>query len=137
MIASDESRHETFYTHAMAEVLDHDPAGGILAFRSILHSLIAMPGRLMEDDQDPDLFDHFAAVTQRVGVYTVRDYASIIDHLICAWRIAERSVAREAARAQDEICCQAARYDRLAERMSAALEKQPTVAFSWIRDRKV
>jgi acyl-[acyl-carrier-protein] desaturase len=137
MIASDESRHETFYTRAMTEVFDRDPGGGILAFRSMLRSQIAMPGRLMNDGRDPDLFDHFSNIAQRTGVYTVRDYASIIEHLVGAWRIRDRSVAGEAARAQDEICRQIGRYERLADRLSAALEKQPQVAFSWIRDRKV
>ena len=42
-----------------------------------------------------------------------------------------------AAQAQDELCRLAERYTRLAERTSAALAKQPLVAFSWIRDRKV
>jgi acyl-[acyl-carrier-protein] desaturase len=67
----------------------------------------------------------------------VRDYASIIEHLIGAWRIRDRSVAGEAARAQDEICRQAVRYERLADRLSSTLDKQPPVAFSWIQDRRV
>jgi acyl-[acyl-carrier-protein] desaturase len=135
LIAGDESRHETFYTRMMSQVLQHDPAGGILAFRSMLRTTIAMPGRFMDDGQDPDLFDHFAMVAQRTNVYTVRDYASIIEHLVKAWDIAGRSVTGEAARAQDELCRQAERYMRLAERTSAALAKQPPRAFSWIRDR--
>jgi acyl-[acyl-carrier-protein] desaturase len=137
MIASDESRHETFYTRAMAEVLDRDPNGGILAFRSMLRSQISMPGQRMDDGRDPDVFDHFATVAQRTGVYTVRDYASIIEHLVAAWRIGERSVTGAAARAQDAICRQAARYERLADRLSATLDRQPAVAFSWIHDRRV
>jgi acyl-[acyl-carrier-protein] desaturase len=137
MIASDESRHETFYTRAMAEVLDRDPDGGILTFRSMLRSQISMPGQRMDDGRDPDVFDHFATVAQRTDVYTVHDYASIIEHLVAAWRIGERSVAGAAARAQDEICRQAGRYERLADRLSATLDRQPPVAFSWIHDRRV
>ena len=137
MIAGDEARHEAFYTRMMGRVLDLDPAGGILAFRSMLRGLIAMPGRFMDDGRDPDLFDHFAIVAQRTNVYTVRDYASIIEHLVKTWNIAGRTVIGKAAQAQDDLCRQAERYARLAERASATLEKQPTVAFSWIRDRKV
>lgn len=137
MIAGDEARHETFYTRMMARVLDLDPAGGILAFRSMLRGLIAMPGRFMDDGGHPDLFDHFAVIAQRTSVYTVRDYASIIEHLVQAWNIAGRTVTGEAAKAQDDLCLQAERYARLAERTAAALEKQPPRAFSWIRDRKV
>ncbi len=137
VIAGDEARHEAFYTRMMAEVLEHDPAGGILAFRSMLRGRIAMPGRFMDDGRDPDLFDHFAIVAQRTQVYTVRDYASIIEHLVTAWDIAGRAVAGEAARAQEELCRQAERHVRLAERTAAALAKQPPRVFSWIRDRKV
>jgi acyl-[acyl-carrier-protein] desaturase len=96
-----------------------------------------MPGRFMDDGRDPDLFDHFAVVAQRTHVYTVRDYASIIEHLVTAWDIAGRAVTGEAARAQDELCRQAERHGRLVARTAAALAKQPPRAFSWIRDRKV
>jgi acyl-[acyl-carrier-protein] desaturase len=137
MIAGDEARHEAFYTRMMGRVLDLDPAGGILAFRSMLRGLIVMPGRFMDDGRDPDLFDHFAIVAQRANVYTVRDYASVIEHLVKSWNIAGRTVTGKASQAQDDLCRQAARYARLAERTAAMLEKQPPVAFSWIRDRKV
>jgi len=137
VIAGDEARHEAFYTRMMSEVLQHDPAGGILAFQSMLRGTIAMPGRFMDDGKDPDLFDHFAVVAQRTNVYTVRDYASIIEHLVKAWDIAGRSVTGEAARAQEELCRQAERYVRLAERTAVAMAKQPPRAFSWIRDRAV
>ena len=62
----------------------------------MLRGLIAMPGRFMDDGRDPDLFDHFAIVAQRTNVYTVRDYASIIEHLVKAWDIAGRAVTGEA-----------------------------------------
>jgi acyl-[acyl-carrier-protein] desaturase len=137
MIASEEARHESFYTRIMARVLDHDPAGGILAFRSMLRGLIVMPGRFMDSDSDPNLFDRFAIVAQRAGVYTVRDYASIIDHLVKAWNIAGRSVAGKAAQAQEELCRQSERYLKLADRTAAGLEKQQPTAFSWLHDRQV
>jgi acyl-[acyl-carrier-protein] desaturase len=137
VIAGDEARHEAFYTRMMREVLRHDPEGGILAFRSMLDATIAMPGRFMDDGHDPDLFDHFAIVAQRAGVYTVRDYAAIIEHLVNAWEIAGRSVRGEAARAQDELCRRSERYARLADRTAAAMANQPPRAFSWIRDRMV
>ena len=137
VIAGDEARHEAFYTRMMSEVFQRDPAGGILAFQSMLRGTIAMPGRFMDDGKDPDLFDHFAVVAQRTNVYTVRDYAAIIEHLVKAWDIAGRSVTGEAAQAQEELCRQSERYVRLAERTAAAMAKQPARAFSWIRDRKV
>lgn len=136
IIAGDEARHETFYTRMMTEVLDQDPAGGILAFRDVIRGIIAMPGRLMADGGEPDLFDRFAVVPQRLGVYTVGDYASIIQHLVATWDIAGRRVSGAAADAQDEVCRQAQRYERLADRRAAAIDKQPATAFSWIHDRK-
>jgi acyl-[acyl-carrier-protein] desaturase len=102
----------------------------------MLRGRIAMPGRFMADGRDPDLFDHFATVAQRTRVYTVRDYASIIDHLVTVWDIAGRAVTGDAARAQEELCRQADRHVKLAERTEAALAKRPPRAFSWIRDRK-
>jgi acyl-[acyl-carrier-protein] desaturase len=136
MIASDEARHETFYTRMMDKVFEHDPDGGILAFRSMLRGAIAMPGTRMDDGRDPDLFDHFATVAQRTRVYTAHDYAAIVDHLVRTWKIAGRSVTGAAARAQEELCRLADRHRRLADRVAAVAGKQPRVAFSWIRDRE-
>ena len=137
VIAGDEARHEAFYTRMMAEVLEHDPAGGILAFQSMLRGRIAMPGRFMDDGRDPDLFDHFAIVAQRTHVYTMRDYASIVEHLVTAWDIAGRAVTGDAARAQDELCRQAERHVRLAERTAASLAREAPLVFSWFRNRTV
>ncbi|NOT28724.1 MAG: acyl-ACP desaturase [Acidobacteria bacterium] len=135
-IASDEARHETFYTRMMEKVFEHDPDGGMLAFRSMLRGIIAMPGIRMDDGSDPDLFDHFATVAQRARVYTAHDYAAIVDHLVRVWKIAGRSVVGTAARAQDELCHLAERHHRLADRVASVVERQPRVAFSWIRDRE-
>jgi acyl-[acyl-carrier-protein] desaturase len=136
VIAGDEARHETFYTRMMSEVLDRDPAGGIIAFATMIARQITMPGRLMADGREPDLFDRFAIVAQRLGVYTAHDYAGIMQHLIGAWRIAERSVSGEAARAQEAVCRSADRFRRLADRVSTAIARQPRTAFSWISGRR-
>lgn len=136
-IAGDESRHEAFYTKMMRQVLEVDPNGGMLAFRGMLRGIIAMPGRLMYDGKDPDLFDHFAVVAQRCGVYTVHDYAAIVDHLVKVWDIAGRAVSGPAARAQEYLCRQSERYIAYADEIRASLAAQPAMAFSWIQDRKV
>ena len=49
----------------MGRVFDEDPEGGMMTFRSMMRRIIVMPGRLMYDGKDPDLFDHFATVAQR------------------------------------------------------------------------
>ena len=109
-IAADETRHETFYTRVIGQVMERDPHGGMLAYNAMLKGKIAMPGRLMFDGKDPDLFDHFGVVTQRNGAYTFQDYGEIITHLNGAWDIARRSVHGEAAKAQEYICRQPERY---------------------------
>jgi acyl-[acyl-carrier-protein] desaturase len=99
--------------------------------------VIAMPGRLVYDGKDPDLFDHFAAVAQRLGVYTVTDYAAIVEHLVRTWRIAERSVSGKAARAQEFLCRHAEKCHAMAGRVAEQAAGQPPVPFSWIFDREV
>ncbi len=136
-IAGDESRHELFYTRMMGRVLDLDPEGGMEALRRMIRGLITMPGKLMYDGKDPDLFDHFAVIAQRTGVYTVRDYADILDHLIRTWDIANRPVTGKAARAQDYLCGQPERYYRLAEQYEQRMAEEPGIRFSWIHDRTV
>lgn len=136
-IAGDEARHEAFYTAMMGRVLDQDPDGGLTVAMSILRRVIAMPGRLMYDGKDPDLFDHFATVAQRLGVYTVEDYAAIVQHLVATWDVAGRSVSGKAARAQEYLCQHAERCRATASRVAEVVAKQPPVAFSWIYDRQV
>jgi acyl-[acyl-carrier-protein] desaturase len=136
-IAGDETRHETFYTRVIGEVMERDPEGGVLAYRAMLKDRIAMPGRLMFDGKDPDLFDHFGSVTQRIGAYTFQDYGEIIAHLNEAWDIEHRSVSGNAAKAQEYICRQPQRYDRLAAEIASRVADQPRVRFSWVHDRQV
>jgi acyl-[acyl-carrier-protein] desaturase len=134
-IAGDEGRHEAFYTRMMGRVMDQDPEGGILTFRSMMRRIIAMPGKLMFDGKDPDLFDHFATVAQRTGIYTVRDYADITDHLLKTWRVAERRVSGNAARAQEYLCGLPQKYASMADGMEAKLHSAPRHSFSWIYGR--
>jgi acyl-[acyl-carrier-protein] desaturase len=136
-VAGDEARHEAFYTTMMGRVYDQDPEGALIVTMSLLRRVIAMPGRLMYDGKDPDLFDHFAAVAQRLGVYTVTDYATIVEHLVKTWRVADRSASCKAARAQEFLCKHAERCHAMAARVAEQAAKQPPVSFSWIFDREV
>lgn len=134
-IAGDESRHEAFYTRMMGRVMDEDPEGGIMVFRNMMRRIIAMPGKLMFDGKDPDLFDHFATVAQRTGIYTVRDYAAIADHLLKTWRIAERRVTGKAARAQEYLCGLPRKYTALADEFESRLVDMSRYRFRWIYGR--
>jgi acyl-[acyl-carrier-protein] desaturase len=134
-IAGDESRHEQFYTRMMGEVMDRDPETAILIFRSMIRRIIAMPGRLMYDGKDPDLFEHFAVVAQRIGVYTAFDYSQILDHLVNTWKVASRSVSGKAAAAQEFLCGQVERLASLAEGVMEKVAREPRTPFSWIHGR--
>jgi acyl-[acyl-carrier-protein] desaturase len=134
-IAGDEARHEAFYTTMMGRVMDLDPAGGLVTAMSMLRRVIAMPGRLMFDGRDPDLFEHFSVVAQRLGVYTVDDYAGIVEHLVKTWNVAGRSATGKAARAQDFLCAHAEKCRSMAGRAAEKMAGAPPVAFSWIFDR--
>ena len=136
-IAGDEARHETFYTAAMGKVLDDDPAGGMMVIMSMMRRVIAMPGALMCDGRDPTLFDHFAAIAQRLGVYTVEDYATIVEHLVDTWHLGDRIVTGKAAWAQNYLCQHAERCRRAAPHVAEKVARQGPIGFSWIFDRKV
>lgn len=136
-IAGDESRHEAFYTRMMGEVMERDAERGVLIFREMMRRIISMPGKLMDDGKDPDLFDHFATVAQKTKVYTVYDYASIIRHLVATWKIPSRSLSGKAAKAQDFLCNQAERLEQLAEMVLEEEAKKPATKFAWIYDREV
>jgi acyl-[acyl-carrier-protein] desaturase len=96
-----------------------------------------MPGRLMFDGRDPDLFNHFAAVAQRLGVYTVEDYAKVVEHLVRAWNVAGRSVSGKAARAQEFLCKHAENCRSMAPQVAEMAAKQPPVPFGWVFGRAV
>jgi acyl-[acyl-carrier-protein] desaturase len=136
-IAADEARHESFYTKMMGRVFELDPEGALNTCRTLLRRVIAMPGRKMYDGQDPDLFEHFSAVAQRLGVYTVTEYAEIIEHLVKTWHIASLSVSGKAARAQEYLCGLGAQYRKLAESVGQTLANAEKVPFSWIEGRSV
>lgn len=134
-IAADETRHEVFYTRVVSELFERDPDGALLAYRALLRGLVTMPGSRMNDGRDPNLFDHFAAVAQRTGVYTSMDYASIIAHLNAAWGLERRSFSGKAAKAQDYICRQPERYRDLAEEIGSRLAERGHARFSWLHGR--
>jgi acyl-[acyl-carrier-protein] desaturase len=117
-------------------VFEEDPEAAMMTFGAMLRRVIAMPGRLMSDGKDPDLFEHFAVVAQRIGVYTATDYASIVEHLVATWGVAGRSVSGRAAAMQDFLCKHAERCRSVAERVSESLAKQTAVPFAWIHGRE-
>lgn len=139
-IASDERRHEFAYSKIVEKLLEVDPTGAMLAIADMMRKKITMPAHLMYDGEDPKLFEHFAAVAQRLGVYTAHDYADILEFLIGRWRLEKlEGLMGEGKRAQDFVCSLAPRIRRLEERADERARKMEPqgVKFSWIYNKEV
>jgi len=137
-IAGDEARHEEAYKRFVGKILELDASGAIMAFAQMMKVRIAMPGRLMADGTGRDVFERFSSVAQRIGVYTMHDYAEIIDHLVSYWGIAAVTrLAGPAVEAQDYLCGLAESFRRVAERVEARRPASPRVPCSWVFDRPV
>jgi len=90
------------------------------------------------------LFDDYAMVAQDLGVYTARDYAAIVQHLVDRWQLGSiTGLSGEAAQAQEFLLGHAQKIQRLAdiaERRKASRTGKgvPTAkTFSWIFHDKV
>ncbi len=129
-IAGDEARHEKAYKSFMARIFEIDPEGGLKSFEQMMRKQIVMPAVLMADGaKNPNIFTDFSAITQKIGVYTTWDYASIIEHLVALWKIESLTGLKDgASKAQDYLCTLASRYKRIAERMKIPDE----ISLSWL-----
>jgi acyl-[acyl-carrier-protein] desaturase len=134
-IAGDEARHEKAYKSFMSKILEIDPNGGLKAFEQMMRKQIVMPAILMEEGaKDPNIFTDFSAITQKIGVYTTWDYASIIDHLVSLWKIESLTGLKDGmAKAQDYLCTLAARYQKIAERMKIPED----INLNWLSNKKL
>jgi acyl-[acyl-carrier-protein] desaturase len=122
-IAGDEARHEKAYKSFIGRVFEIDPNGAMLAFEKVMRNQIIMPAVLIDKDNDENIFARYAAITQKIGIYTTWDYAKIIDHLVNTWKIESiTGLEGAAAKAQEYLSKLAGRYERIAERMKAPEE---------------
>ncbi|XP_039121662.1 stearoyl-[acyl-carrier-protein] 9-desaturase, chloroplastic isoform X1 [Dioscorea cayenensis subsp. rotundata] len=138
IIAADEKRHETAYTKIVEKLFEMDPDGTVLAFADMMKKRISMPAHLMYDGIDDNLFEHFSAVAQRLGVYTAKDYADILEFLVDRWKVGDLTgLSGEGNKAQDFVCALAPRIRRLEERAQGRANRAPTKSFSWIHGREV
>ncbi|XP_058089739.1 stearoyl-[acyl-carrier-protein] 9-desaturase 6, chloroplastic-like [Magnolia sinica] len=139
-IAADEKRHENAYSKIVEKLLEVDPTGAMIAIEDMMRKKITMPAHLMHDGRDPQLFEHFSAVAQRLGVYTAKDYADILEFLVGRWKLEKlEGLTGAGRRAQDYVCGLAPRIRKLQERADErARQAGPHHArFSWIFDREV
>ncbi len=136
VIAADEARHEEAYKRFFHGILESDPSNAVIAFAEMMKQKISMPARLMSDGTERDLFDNFAIVAQRTGVYTIRDYAEVTRHLVDTWKIASiPNLSDEAAKSRDYLCELADHYLAKADRIEEALLSFPKEPFEWIFGR--
>ncbi|CAM0876918.1 unnamed protein product [Alopecurus aequalis] len=137
-IAADEKRHETAYTKIVEKLFEVDPDYTVQAFATMMRKKVTMPAHLMYDGQEDNLFEHFSAVAQRLGVYTAMDYADILEFLVQRWNIAGLTgLSGEGRRAQDFLCSLGPRFRKLEERAQGRGKQLPVVPFSWIYGRQV
>ncbi|EPS74332.1 acyl-[acyl-carrier-protein] desaturase [Genlisea aurea] len=138
-IASDEKRHETAYTKIVEKLFELDPEGTVQCFADMMRRKISMPAHLMYDGKDESLFEHYSSVAQRLGVYTARDYADILEHLVSHWKVgALTGLSSEGQKAQEFVCGLGPRIRKLEERAQSRAKQQPgKIAFSWMHNREV
>ena len=138
IIASDEKRHETAYTKIVEKLFEIDPDGTILALSDMMRKKISMPAHLMYDGQDDNLFEHFSSVAQRLGVYTARDYADILEFLVGRWNVEKLTgLSGEGRRAQDFVCGLSSRIRRLEERAQGRAKQSSIIPVSWVFGREI
>lgn len=135
----------------MEELAARDPAGVVLALAQMMKRTIVMPAHNMDDGAHAartgrSLFTDYAAVADRLGVYTPFDYADILQHVIERWKVGSLKVGETgaAADAQAFLMAQPDRVRRLADmtaerRRRAGKRGEPTVReeFSWVFNRPV
>ncbi|XP_052186917.1 stearoyl-[acyl-carrier-protein] 9-desaturase, chloroplastic-like [Diospyros lotus] len=137
-IAADEKRHETAYTKIVEKLFEIDPDATMLALADMMRKKISMPAHLMYDGQDNNLFEHFSAVAQRLGVYTAKDYADILEFLVGRWNVEKLTgLSGEGRKAQDYVCGLAPRIRKLEERAQSRAKPASTVPFSWIFGKEI
>ncbi|PHT94135.1 Acyl-[acyl-carrier-protein] desaturase, chloroplastic [Capsicum annuum] len=102
-IAANEKRHENAYTKIIEKLVEVDPNATVLAVENMMKKRTVMPHHLISDGQDSNLYEHFSAVSHRMGVYITRDYAEIIDFFITRWKLEKLDEAEERS-AQDFVC---------------------------------
>ncbi|KAH7330967.1 hypothetical protein KP509_20G010400 [Ceratopteris richardii] len=138
IIAADERRHENAYTKIVEKLFELDPDDTILALEDMMRKKISMPAHLMYDGNDRNIFDKFSLVAQRTGVYTAKDYADILEHLVKRWNVEKLSgLSSRGQQAQDYVCKLANRIRKLEERASRVKKGPKTASFSWIFNREV
>ncbi|KAL2920806.1 Stearoyl-[acyl-carrier-protein] 9-desaturase chloroplastic [Bienertia sinuspersici] len=139
LIAADEKHHKTAYSKIVTKLFEIDPDTTILAFADMMKKKISMPAHLMYDGHDHSLFDHFAGVAARIGVYSARDYADVMQFLVEYWEVDKvNGLSSEGRKAQEYVCGLPQRIRVIEERaLKRGKNEGFSVGFSWVFDRSV
>jgi len=136
-IASDEVRHERAYKLFFGKVIELDPSGALQAFEAMMEKKVVMPAQNMEDGKH-NLFAQHVSIAQRMKVYTTRDYAKVVKHLIDFWHIPDLThLSPEGAKAQEYLCGLPKRYFDRADRMETRIAKLSRTPCPWLFDRLI
>lgn len=139
-IAADEKRHENAYTRIIEKLLEVDPNETMLAIGKMMRKGISMPGTLMYDGRDKNLFEHMSYVNQRLGLYTTYDYVNILEFLIGRWKLEKLEGLGSDGRKEQEFVCRLPslikKLHERAEEREKKVERHP-MKFSWIFNKEV
>lgn len=155
-ISNDEKRHEHFYTDVASLVFQADPVDAVLALSELEKSGILMPAAYITDGEDvsPEtnytkLYDQYAAIAQEAGVYTAKDFYTVMKYFVLkAWKIQDiefpegetpEQVIRidEAKRARDKLVRKYTRIDpnKRNELVMKKIQAEGVVYdMSWVKD---
>lgn len=138
IIAGDEARHEKAYKNLFKRVLEVDPEGGVSALAEMMRRKVIMPAKNMADKEEKNLFIQHIVTAQKMGVYTAKDYAEVIRHLVDFWEIATiKNLSGQAAEDQDYLCGLAAFYEKKAAQLSILANLRPKIKNPWLFGRSV
>uniref|UniRef100_A0A803KTP7 Acyl-[acyl-carrier-protein] desaturase n=1 Tax=Chenopodium quinoa TaxID=63459 RepID=A0A803KTP7_CHEQI len=138
LIAADEKCHENAYSKIVQKLFEIDPDTTILAFADMMRKKISVPAHLMYDGRDYNLFDHFAAIAARLGVYSARDYADVMEHLVGYWQVEKLTgLSPEGRKAQEFVCGLPQRIKIIEEKAQDRAKQAPSLRLSWVYDREV
>uniref|UniRef100_A0A0F6X2V1 Acyl-[acyl-carrier-protein] desaturase n=1 Tax=Theobroma cacao TaxID=3641 RepID=A0A0F6X2V1_THECC len=133
-----DSKFSSNMWYSFEKLFEIDPDGTVVAFAEMMRKKITMPAHLMYDEHDLNLFEHFSAVAQRLGVYTANDYADVLEFLVDGWKVQELTgLSAEGRKAQEYVCLLAPRIRKVEERAQARSKRAPSIPFSWIFGREV
>jgi len=137
MVAGDEMRHHNAYSEFVDRIFKVDPSQMMLAFTDMMKKKITMPAIFLRESGEKigTAFEEFSNTAQKIGVYTARDYVTILDKLINKWEIDKiTNLTDEAEKARDYLMKLPSRMLRVAERM---VVPDNNYKFKWVEESRV